>query len=97
MSLPIGVNKDHPFSNPLAADAPSLADAAIPPVMVAVASEDLLKDRGVAYYEALKKAGKEAELFMSENEGHVFFLQTEDADKVRPLFQGMANFLNSGN
>ncbi|KAH0460226.1 hypothetical protein IEQ34_010889 [Dendrobium chrysotoxum] len=62
--------------NPVADGAPSLADLKCEQVLVTVAEKDLLRDRGTLYYEKLNESGwnGEAELFVSQEVGHVFHL-----------------------
>lgn len=54
-SVPGGI--DNPMVNPVAPGAPSLAELGCSKIIVCVASEDKLRDRGVWYYEAVKKSG----------------------------------------
>ena len=72
ISLPEGADKDHPFSNPVRPSSPPLSTLVYGRMLVIVAEMDLLRDHGISYYEALKKAGKDAAFFMTEGEDHVF-------------------------
>ncbi|GLJ46811.1 hypothetical protein SUGI_0987140 [Cryptomeria japonica] len=52
LALPVGSNRDHPFSNPLIEEvAVSVAD--IPPMLFVIAGHDILSDRQLQYCEFL--------------------------------------------
>lgn len=90
-----GVSTEHPFANPFCASAPSIADAALPPrSLVAVASKDILAARGLAYHRALVEAGKEAKLFISQDEEHVFHLYQVDSKNVPLFLDELRDFIN---
>ncbi|XP_052185690.1 probable carboxylesterase 15 [Diospyros lotus] len=74
LGLPVGTTKDHPLTCPMGAAAPPLAGLKLPPMMFCVAENDLIKDTEMEYYEALKKANKDVELFISSGMGHSFYL-----------------------
>lgn len=65
-------------------------------VLVFVAEKDFLKDRGVAYYEALKKSGWSGHVEIVESEGvdHVFHLFSPKSEQAQALFKKAASFLN---
>eukprot|EP00249_Psilotum_nudum_P006749 c20023_g1_i1 orf=186-1202(+) len=85
-SLPESANCDDPACNPLSRGAPSLSEISLPCALVAVASEDFFKERGVRYYEALLEAGKDAKLFISDNEDHEFHLDAPPESENALLF-----------
>ncbi|KAJ7980082.1 2-hydroxyisoflavanone dehydratase [Quillaja saponaria] len=62
---------DNPMINPVVAGAPSLAGLGCSKLLVVVTGKDGLRERGVLYYEAVKKSGwkGEVELFEVEDEG----------------------------
>lgn len=84
LAVPIGETKDHPYICPMGDDAPPMEGLNMPPLLVAVAELDLLRDRQLEYYEAMKKAGKEVELVMSRGMEHIFYLNkfAVEADRV---------------
>ncbi|GAV75370.1 Abhydrolase_3 domain-containing protein [Cephalotus follicularis] len=65
-------------------------------VLVCVAEEDHLRDRGVFYYETLKNSGwaGEMEIFETEGEKHVFHLFNPNCERALALVQKLASFLN---
>ncbi|KAK7357501.1 hypothetical protein VNO80_16789 [Phaseolus coccineus] len=90
---------DHPFINPLAPQAPSLAQLACSRIFVSVAEKDGLCDRGVWYYEAVKKSGWQGQiqLFHQKDEDHVYHLLkpslNQDTRNAYKLINLMASFL----
>ncbi|KAK7344899.1 hypothetical protein VNO77_15114 [Canavalia gladiata] len=76
LAVPVAseASKDHPIINPMGPHAPPLVGLNFPPVMVAVAEEDLLIDTELEYCEAMKEAGKEVEIVVSQGMGHCFYL-----------------------
>ncbi|TKY53455.1 carboxylesterase 15 [Spatholobus suberectus] len=76
LAVPVAseTTKDHPIISPMGLQAPPLAALNLPPVMVAVAEEDLLFDTEMEYCEAMKAAGKEVEVVVSHGMGHCFYL-----------------------
>ncbi|KAL5195031.1 2-hydroxyisoflavanone dehydratase [Glycine soja] len=84
-SVPGGI--DNPMVNPVAPGAPSLAELGCSKIIVCVASEDKLRDRGVWYYEAVKKSGWKGDLELFEENGedhvyHIFHPESENATKL---------------
>lgn len=74
MALPVGSNKDHPITNPIGPLAPDLEKLRFPRMMVAIADGDLVRDTEVEYCEAMKRAGHDVEVVISEKVGHSFYL-----------------------
>ncbi|XP_058782813.1 probable carboxylesterase 15 [Vicia villosa] len=74
LSLPNGSNKDHPITCPMGKAAPPLSSFKLPPFLLCIAEKDLLRDTQMEYYEAMKKANKEVELFVSKEMTHSFYL-----------------------
>nr|ABK23396.1 unknown [Picea sitchensis] len=84
LSAPEGIStRDHPITNPMGPDAPPLKDLKFPRMLVAIADRDLIRDTELEYYEAMKSAGHDVEVFRSENVGHSFYLN-EIAIKYDP-------------
>ncbi|GAV74932.1 Abhydrolase_3 domain-containing protein [Cephalotus follicularis] len=74
LSLPVGSTKDHPITCPMGPVAPTMDSLNIPPFMLCVAENDLIKDTEMEYYEAMNKANKYVDLFISPGMGHSFYL-----------------------
>lgn len=101
LALPIGSTKDHPITCPMGPNAPPLSGLHLPPIMYCVANKDLFIDTQLEFYEALKKAGKNIELFVSDNMTHSFYLNKMAVDhdietkvQTEKLFQGIVDFIN---
>ncbi|KAM1014540.1 hypothetical protein ACFX2C_044512 [Malus domestica] len=77
---------------------PKLGEIGCGRVLVFVAEKDFLRDRGWAYYEALKKSGYGGvvEIVESEGEGHVFHLFNPSCDKAVDLVRKVVFFINQG-
>ncbi|MCO5596751.1 hypothetical protein L7F22_050820 [Adiantum nelumboides] len=88
-----GVSTDHPFANPLVANAPSLAWAALPCYLVAVASDDMFAARGLAFHQGLLDAGRKSKLFISEGEAHVFHIRTPHSKNVASFVDELCAFI----
>ncbi|WOK92239.1 hypothetical protein Cni_G00930 [Canna indica] len=82
--------------NPLADAAVPLRGLACERVVVEVAGEDMLRERGRAYYEKLKESGwsGEAELAEAEGEAHVYHLENPASEKAKALMERLVTFLN---
>jgi acetyl esterase/lipase len=65
-------------------------------VLVFVAENDLLKDRGWYYKELLEKIGwgGVVEVIETKGEGHVFHLFNPKCDNALSLFNQIASFIN---
>lgn len=74
LALPLGSNKDHPITCPMGDNAPLLSGLNLPPFLLCLAENDLVIDTEMEYYEAMKKANKDVELFVSEGMTHSFYL-----------------------
>lgn len=87
---------DDPLINPFADGAPSLAGLACDSVIVCVAENDILRDRGRAYYEELVKSGwrGNAEIIETEGEDHVFHIFNPTCEKAQILIKRLAAFIN---
>ncbi|KAM0850069.1 hypothetical protein ACQ4PT_053312 [Festuca glaucescens] len=68
LALPVGATRDHPAANPFGPDSAPLDGATFPPVLVADAEKDLLRDRTA---DAMRKP---VELVVFEGQGHGFFV-----------------------
>ncbi|OVA15782.1 Alpha/beta hydrolase fold-3 [Macleaya cordata] len=90
------LGNDDPRINPVAVGAPSLSGLGCARVLVCVAEEDVLKDRGLLYYEALGKSGwnGEMEIMETKGKGHVFHLFDPTCEESVELMKNLASFLN---
>lgn len=95
ISLPVGADRDHPFSNPAGPRSPALSSLVYPRTLVFVAEKDLLTDRGLLFYEALKKAGKDVDLVISEGENHVFHLLNPKSENAPIMMKRISDFMDS--
>lgn len=80
LALPEGSNKDHPMTCPMGEAAPPLEGLKLPPMLLCVAEMDLIVDREMEYYEAMKKAKKEVEVYVSLGMTHSFYLNKVAVD-----------------
>lgn len=74
LALPLGSNKDHPIACPMGGGAPPLSGLKLPPILLCLAEMDLIFDTEMEYYEAMKKANKDVELFVNKGATHSFYL-----------------------
>ncbi|XP_054813738.1 probable carboxylesterase 15 [Prosopis cineraria] len=80
LALPAGSNKDHPITCPMGEGAPPMEGLKLPPILLCVAEMDLIVDTEMEYYDAMKKANKEVELFVSSGMTHSFYLNKVAVD-----------------
>ncbi|KAH9299210.1 hypothetical protein KI387_030892 [Taxus chinensis] len=93
ISLPAGSDRNHPFCNP--AVSPIKSGLQLPPVLVGIAGKDDLKERGVMYYEYLKKCGNEAELMVEESGVHAYHISLPEFEGTLRLIQCFSNFVDT--
>ncbi|GLJ18769.1 hypothetical protein SUGI_0335130 [Cryptomeria japonica] len=91
LSLPVGAKRDHPACNPLAM---SLRDLSLPPVIVIISEKDLLKQRNLAYCQALKNGNKNVSHVMFKNVGHAFQVLNPDSQRIPELLSVLGDFIN---
>ncbi|XVF64010.1 hypothetical protein PTKIN_Ptkin09bG0132900 [Pterospermum kingtungense] len=86
-------NKD-PRVNPVAIGGPSLVGLGCKRALVCVAEEDVLRDRGWLYYEALGRSGwmGVVEIMETEGEDHGFHLSDLGSEKAKDLITRLAAF-----
>ncbi|GJS72664.1 2-hydroxyisoflavanone dehydratase-like protein [Tanacetum coccineum] len=86
---------DSPWINPFAKSAPCLDGLGCMRLMVCIASEDELRERGFRYYESVKKSGWDGELslFEVEGEGHTFHIFNTKTENAKKMFKRLARFL----
>ncbi|XP_038719666.1 2-hydroxyisoflavanone dehydratase-like [Tripterygium wilfordii] len=86
---------DNPMLNPEGPGAPSLAGLGCSRLLIVVAGEDELRDRGVRYHELVKESGwrGELEFHEDEEEHHGFYIVNPDTGKAKNLIKRFADFL----
>lgn len=74
---------------------PKLADLGCPKVLIFLSEKDFLRDRGLSYYEALKKSGWKGKVDMVDYDGeeHVFHLFDPTKEKSADLVKQFVAFL----
>jgi acetyl esterase/lipase len=95
ISLPAGADRDHPFSNPVGPGSPALSTLVYPPTLVFVAGKDLLRDRGILYYESLKTAGKDVDFVMTDGEIHGFHMFNPNSENATLMLKRISEFMHS--
>ncbi|KAJ8756224.1 hypothetical protein K2173_024771 [Erythroxylum novogranatense] len=100
-ALPVGCNKDHPLTCPMGPAAPPLNTLNLPPFLLCVAEDDLIRDTEMEYYEAMKRANKDVILLTNPGMGHSFYLNKiamdmdpQTASQATALFEGIVEFIN---
>ena len=100
LALPEGSTKDHPITCPMGSGAPPLEGLKLPPFLLCIAEKDLIIDREMEYYEAMKKANKDVELLMNKGMMHSFYLNKiavdmdpETAAETERLIEGIKGFV----
>ncbi|CAL4900754.1 unnamed protein product [Urochloa decumbens] len=100
-ALPEGATKDHPFTCPMGAQAPPLESVPLPPMLVSVAENDLVRDTNLEYCDALRAAGKEVEVLVNRGMGHSFYLNKYAVDmdpvtgeRARELVDAIKSFVS---
>ncbi|XP_014504207.1 probable carboxylesterase 15 [Vigna radiata var. radiata] len=74
LALPLGSTKDHPIACPMGDSAPPLSGLKLPPFLLCLAELDLIFDTEMEYYEAMRMANKDVELYVNEGVTHSFYL-----------------------
>ncbi|XP_062108400.1 2-hydroxyisoflavanone dehydratase-like [Humulus lupulus] len=92
-SAPCGI--DNPMMNPEGPESPSLAGIGCSRLLVSVAEKDVLRERGIRYYEAVRESGwnGEIELVDVEGEDHAFQILHGDTYNSKNLVKRLARFL----
>ncbi|XP_038722512.1 2-hydroxyisoflavanone dehydratase-like [Tripterygium wilfordii] len=86
---------DNPMLNPEGPGAPSLAGLGCSRLLIVVAGDDELRDRGVRYHELVKESGWKGELEFHEDEGeiHGFHCMNPETVKAKNLIKRFGSFL----
>ncbi|XP_074292199.1 2-hydroxyisoflavanone dehydratase-like [Silene latifolia] len=85
-----------PMINPMSPGAPSLSRLGCSRFLVLVAGKDEMRESEIRYYNAIKASGYNGklELYVQEDENHVYHIVDPDAQNSKLLFQRLADFLN---
>ncbi|KAL6610216.1 hypothetical protein ACP70R_040185 [Stipagrostis hirtigluma subsp. patula] len=101
LALPEGATKDHPFTCPMGTQAPPLESVPLPPLLVAVAEHDLIRDTNLEYCDALRAAGKDVEVLINRGMSHSFYLNKYAVDmdpvtgeRARELIDAVKGFVS---
>ncbi|KAL6620246.1 hypothetical protein ACP70R_035385 [Stipagrostis hirtigluma subsp. patula] len=101
LALPEGATKDHPFTCPMGPQAPPLESVPLPPLLVAVAEHDLIRDTNLEYCDALRAAGKDVEVLINRGMSHSFYLNKYAVDmdpvtgeRARELIDAVKGFVS---
>ncbi|KAK2360065.1 2-hydroxyisoflavanone dehydratase [Trifolium repens] len=92
-NAPFGI--DNPFVNPLGEGAPNLEKLGCSKIIVFVAGKDSLRDRGVWYFEGVKKSGwnGKLELFEEKDEDHVYHLLKPESESAEKFLERLVRFV----
>ncbi|CAL4908198.1 unnamed protein product [Urochloa decumbens] len=100
MALPAGATREHPFTCPMGPQAPPLESVPLPPMLVAVGENDLVRDTNLEYCDALRAAGKDVEVLLSRGMSHAFYLNKFAVDmdpttgeRTRELIDAITSFV----
>ncbi|KAL2346387.1 hypothetical protein Fmac_000387 [Flemingia macrophylla] len=93
---PSDKGNDDPLINPFVEEAPSIEGVACSRVLVTVAENDILRERGNLYHKKLANSGWKgtAEFYETLGEDHVFHIFDPDCDKAKTLVKRIAHFIN---
>ncbi|XP_059281572.1 probable carboxylesterase 2 [Lycium ferocissimum] len=93
---PSNKGNNDPLINPFVDEAPSLEQVNCDRVLVCVAELDILRDRGILYYESLVKSQWKGKVEMIETKGedHVFHIFDPNSEKALALVKCWADFIN---
>ena len=96
LSLPVGADRDHHFSNFANAEVPEDLWREFPKVIVFVAGKDLLKPRGMAYGAFVESKGaKEVAVVTAEEEVHAYHVFLPSSEATKLLQAQIAEFMNN--
>ncbi|KAH7280976.1 hypothetical protein KP509_36G023500 [Ceratopteris richardii] len=90
----LNITIDSPLIDPLSSSSPPLAAVHLPPSIVFVAGQDMLKHCGIAYHDGLLKAGKESKLSCTEEEEHVFHILKPNSPHIQPFLDEVRDFIH---
>ncbi|KAK8491753.1 hypothetical protein V6N13_070141 [Hibiscus sabdariffa] len=86
---------DNPMLNPVVPGAPSLAGLGCSRLLVSVAEKDLMRERGIMYYNAVKESGwkGEVELVDVDGEDHSFHILVHHSHNAKKHINRLASFI----
>eukprot|EP01018_Ginkgo_biloba_P024901 Gb_17665 [translate_table: standard] len=93
LSLPVGANRDHPACNPLGKQSSRLQDVPLPPMLLCISEQDVLKERNLEYVEALKKAGQNVRYVIIKGVGHAFQVLQPRSPQIQELTNSVSEFV----
>uniref|UniRef100_A0ACD5VL48 Uncharacterized protein n=1 Tax=Avena sativa TaxID=4498 RepID=A0ACD5VL48_AVESA len=96
LALPLGATRDHPAANPFGPESVPLDGVPFPPVLVAKANQDRMRDRVAEYVTRLRAMGKPVELAEFEEQGHGFFVFEPFGKASDELIQVLRRFVYAG-
>ncbi|CAM0907426.1 unnamed protein product [Alopecurus aequalis] len=97
VACPATAGEDDPLINPLADGAPGLEALGCRRVLVCVGEDDVLRDRGRAYYDRLLTTNRwrgEAEIWQATGKGHRFHLLDPCCSEAVAQDKAITDFLN---
>jgi acetyl esterase/lipase len=101
MALPEGATREHPFTCPMGPQAPPLESVPLPPMLVAVGENDLVRDTNLEYCDTLRAAGKDVEVLLSRGMSHAFYLNKLAVDtdpttgeRTQELIDAIVSFIS---
>ncbi|XP_004516320.1 2-hydroxyisoflavanone dehydratase-like [Cicer arietinum] len=92
-NAPSGI--DNPLVNPLGEGATSLEKLGCSKIIVCVAGKDMLRDRGIWYFESVEKSGWKGklELFEEKDEDHVYHLLKPESEIAKKFIKRLVSFV----
>ncbi|KAK8511065.1 hypothetical protein V6N13_013476 [Hibiscus sabdariffa] len=86
---------DNPMVNPVVLGAPSLAGLGCSRLLVTVAEKDLMRERGIMYYNAVKGSRWKGEVKLVDvaDEDHSFHILIHDSENAKKHINLLASFL----
>ncbi|KZV45193.1 putative carboxylesterase 2 [Dorcoceras hygrometricum] len=93
---PSDLGCDDPLINPFVIGAPSVEGLASGKILVCVAGNDILRERGRLYYDSLVKSAWKGQAWFLQTEGedHVFHVIDSGSEKAMELIKKCAQFFN---
>ncbi|KAE8728132.1 2-hydroxyisoflavanone dehydratase [Hibiscus syriacus] len=86
---------DNPMINPVVPGAPRLAGLGYSRLLISVSGKDLLRDRGILYYNTVKESGWEGEVELVDvnGEDHTFHIKVYASENAKKHIKRLASFL----
>lgn len=93
LSLPLGANRDHFACNPIF-NLSKLKDILLPPVLLCISERDVLRERNLQYFEALKRAGQNVRHVIFKDMGHAFQVLQPQSPRIQELIKTIHDFID---